>query len=79
MRFDFTPTHGEPNAIKRTAFEAMHPADQMAFCRLGGKVIDDPAAPKAAEAPVRSRKGREMSRIEFDRLALNERTKFILD
>ena len=58
-----------PPPMLRSAFDALPPAKQAAFCKLGGKIVNDPK-PDRCTAPAFTAGGRPATatRAEFNRM-----------
>ena len=51
-----------PPPMLRSAFDALSPAKQAAFCKLGGKIVNDPKPPRRLVPP---QAGYQMTRADY--------------
>ena len=56
-----------PPPMLRSAFDALPPAKQAAFCKLGGKIVNDPK-PDRCPAPAFTGRPATATRAEFNRM-----------
>jgi hypothetical protein len=66
-----------PPPMLRSAFDALPPAKQAAFCKLGGKIVNDPK-PEHCPAPTftAGQRPATASRAEFNRMTPQNKAEY---